>query len=532
MDKGREAMGRLLFADKGNEAASRKLRRQAAAGKIGQLAPGVFISPEGESVERITQREWHKLVGYLFPGGVVTDRTGMESMPHKDDLGVAHVFVSAPKSNQVVKLPGLIINQREGAGPIQNEDVPFMDTVIAGPTRRILDNLVVSRSRSGPSRTVGPEEVELHLEKLCSAQGESVLNELRDNARAISALALREKEAAKLDQMVGTLLGSRKSKLMTAPGIARASGRPIDTECLSRLQNLYGYLLLNPTPEVIDPNISRESKANACFVEAYFSNYIEGTRFLIDEAKEIVFDGRIPQERPEDGHDVLATYLKLMEPPRPHLDKLTPEQFLLTLQLDHNDILRQRPTLNPGQFKSKGNAAGNTVFVSPEKVQGTLQEGFTLLRTSSDPMSRAVMAHFLVSDVHPFNDGNGRLSRITMSRELTSNSLSHAVIPTVFRNDYLDALRAMTRRNDPETLVRSLSHCQKISAACSSDDLQETVALWASTYAFLEEGRHASLQYPANPNDVELKNGIPAPRRYWEVEGNEGGGIPEIFGPR
>ena len=73
---------------------------------------------------------------------------------------------------------------------------------------------------------------------------------------------------------------------------------------------------------------------------------------------------------------------------------------------------------------------------------------------------------------------------------------------------------------------------QKISAACSSDDLQETVALWASTYAFLEEGRHASLQYPANPNDVELKNGIPAPRRYWEVEGNEGGGIPEIFGSR
>ncbi|MFN4100903.1 MAG: hypothetical protein ACK4GT_14105, partial [Pararhodobacter sp.] len=88
------------------------------------------------------------------------------------------------------------------------------------------------------------------------------------------------------------------------------------------------------------------------------------------------------------------------------------------------------------------------------------------------------------SEVHPFNDGNGRLSRIVMSRELTSNGLAHIVVPTVFRSDYLDALRALTRRNDPSIFVRSMVRCQLIAAACSGSDRETTLGTWARTYAF------------------------------------------------
>jgi hypothetical protein len=52
--------------------------------------------------------------------------------------------------------------------------------------------------------------------------------------------------------------------------------------------------------------ISAESRIAASFIEAYFSNYIEGTRFVVEEAKRIVFDGVMPAQRPQDGHDVLA----------------------------------------------------------------------------------------------------------------------------------------------------------------------------------------------------------------------------------
>lgn len=44
------------------------------------------------------------------------------------------------------------------------------------------------------------------------------------------------------------------------------------------------------------------------FFEGYFSNFIEGTEFDVEEAREITFEGKIPFARPEDAHDILGTY--------------------------------------------------------------------------------------------------------------------------------------------------------------------------------------------------------------------------------
>lgn len=43
------------------------------------------------------------------------------------------------------------------------------------------------------------------------------------------------------------------------------------------------------------------------FFEAYFSNFIEGAEFAVDEAADIVFRSHIPAGRTADGHDVLGT---------------------------------------------------------------------------------------------------------------------------------------------------------------------------------------------------------------------------------
>jgi hypothetical protein len=44
------------------------------------------------------------------------------------------------------------------------------------------------------------------------------------------------------------------------------------------------------------------------FFEAYFSNFIEGTEFTLDEAVHLIYDGRVPVARPADAHDVTSTY--------------------------------------------------------------------------------------------------------------------------------------------------------------------------------------------------------------------------------
>jgi hypothetical protein len=214
-------------------------------------------------------------------------------------------------------------------------------------------------------------------------------------------------------------------------------------------------------------------------MEAYFSNFIEGTEFLIGEAVEIVFEGKMPEDRPQDGHDVLRVYQQLVDLGGRSASMIDADTFIDEIQERHRRLMDARPSVKPGAFKTKSNQAGDTTFVDPSLVRGTLREGIMLLRSLSDPFSRGLFVHFLLSDVHPFNDGNGRLSRIMMTKELVSAGLSRIVVPTVYRSDYLDALRALSRRGEPLIFVRSLEFCQRVSAACSAASLDGAIDAWA-----------------------------------------------------
>lgn len=62
------------------------------------------------------------------------------------------------------------------------------------------------------------------------------------------------------------------------------------------------------------------------------------------------------------------------------------------------------------------------------------------------------MAMFLVSEVHPFNDGNSRLARLLMNAELSVVGACRIIIPTLFREEYMDCLRVLSREGNPTPL--------------------------------------------------------------------------------
>ena len=116
-----------------------------------------------------------------------------------------------------------------------------------------------------------------------------------------------------------------------------------------------------------------------------------------------------------------------------------------------------RPSCAPGLFKTRDNRAGNTHFVSFDRVRGTLKRGFDMSRSIRHPFARAVFIMFLTSEVHPFADGNGRISRLMMNAELTAAGQTKIIVPTVFRPDYIGALRRLSRDGDPEVLVAAMA---------------------------------------------------------------------------
>lgn len=61
-------------------------------------------------------------------------------------------------------------------------------------------------------------------------------------------------------------------------------------------------------PEIRDTFEAPDHFTNKAFFEAYFSNYIEGTTFEIEEAENIIFNKKIPAKRPKDAHDIIGTF--------------------------------------------------------------------------------------------------------------------------------------------------------------------------------------------------------------------------------
>ena len=82
------------------------------------------------------------------------------------------------------------------------------------------------------------------------------------------------------------------------------------------------------------------------------------------------------------------------------------------------------------------------------------------------PFARAVFMMFLVSEVHPFVDGNGRIARIMMSAELAAAGEERIIVPTAYRSNYLTALKPPSQSGQPTPIVRTLDFTRKWGRRC------------------------------------------------------------------
>ena len=191
-------------------------------------------------------------------------------------------------------------------GPeVQNDDPPNFGFHSSSLARALLENF--SATKATRQRVLRLEDIEKRLENLLHVKGEGELNRIRDRARILANEFGWQTEFKNLDRMLGAMLGTRSNRnLKTAVARARGIGMPYDPRCNENLEFLFAELRTNPLPEVREKFKSQDHFGNKAFFESYFSNYIEGTTFGIEEAEEIVFDKKIPDQRPKDAHDVLG----------------------------------------------------------------------------------------------------------------------------------------------------------------------------------------------------------------------------------
>lgn len=437
----------------GNEA--RAIQRLAKAGGLTRIAEGIYLAErDPEAQKAIVRRNWIRILAALVPGAVISHRSAYQGGLSADS---GSIYLSHPTNyNRKIELPGVQAVLVKGAGSLPG-DSPLGNGKLffASRPRQLLENLSPERGARGKS--AGAKAVEERLVSILNTNGQDELNKIRDTARELAKSMALQNEFKKLDKLIGALLATHAAGVLkTKEGKRVAKGTPVDTDRMARFEILAAMLRAEPLPHRAAIAVSDPARSIFAFLESYFSNFVEGTEFAIEEARDIALRQRIIESRPKESHDILAVFRLAVQ--SPWRDTVPPfgSDFPKELANRHAVMMEQRPECNPGQFKTEPNRAGGTWFVDPQLVRGTLIEGASLAKSVPEGLPRAIYYAFLVSEVHPFDDGNGRISRIVMNAELSRSSEARIIIPTLFHEEYVDCQRQLTRQNDPSGFIKIL----------------------------------------------------------------------------
>lgn len=477
----------LILSAELTEADQRRAQRLTKDGKLHRIQAGVFTPLATEHWPKLIARHRLRVLGRLFENAVIGYHSAYAGgLPVDDRIYLTYTY------SKTVPLPGLEVVLIKGPGPLDG-DMRMQDALyLSGEARQLLENLVPNRGED--RRAAGEAAVESRLITICQSRGEVALNKLRDEASRLSAQLGRQKEASKLSMMIGAILGTKPAhRAITPEGQALAQG--IDHGRMKLFQALVSILNETEHSTILDVAPNGDKKLHAALYESYFSNYIEGTKFSIEQASEIVLEGKPVKNRPKDSKDIAGVFHQANEPGWRVQTLASGKPILEQLRARHAHLMEARPEVDPGAFKTEKNFAGNTEFVPPNLVAGTLEEASALLPLVRPGFPRAVLAHFLVVEIHPFVDGNGRLSRLVMNAELSAMGLTRIIIPTISRDDYLGALRLLTHENNALPLIRFLARMQEWTASFDYADASSLQAQMERCNAFQEDTSKYRLEW-------------------------------------
>ena len=478
-----------------NESTRRALSRLAKVGRALRLAPGLYAVGATVAPEQAARHHLFAIINHTWPGATICGRTALAGGVPVDSLMFVTPSIdshddsrtTASSRRTALVLPGVTVIPVPGPGPLPGDMAFPQGLSVSGAARVLIEN-VDTPGRPANWRA-GTEAVENRIDDIARSGGSgrilAVLNEL-DVIKGLFDQAAVNAIRSRLVAVLGSFTDTGE---FSSPRLnARLAGVPYDSARIAMLDRLIESISARaPRPMLEVVPTSRWEWLP--FFEAYFSNFIEGTEFGVEEARRISVDGLVPEGRPADAHDVSATYQLARDPYDRSTVPADGNQLLAILLERHGILMAARPDMHPGEFKTRLNFAGGYQFVAPNLVEGTLLRGFDKMKQLIDPFARAVAMMVLITECHPFDDGNGRIARLMVNAELSSAGQVRICIPTVYRNDYLNSLTGFSNgAGAGESLTAVLEFAQRWTAAIDWSTYEGASEMLNTTNAFLDPG--------------------------------------------
>ena len=213
----------------------------------------------------------------------------------------------------------------------------------------------------------------------------------------------------------------------------------------------------------------------------YHSNAIEGNVLTQGETEMFLMEGLTAKGKPLKDHldlrghsnaiNYLIGFIKANEELSEAAIRTLHEILLVEPYQTQAVSLDGQPTMKTvalGQYKTQPNhvrtPTGETHFyASPEETpakMGDLMKWYREEHTRGlmHPVEIAARFHHLFTAIHPFDDGNGRMSRLLMNLLLMQSGYPPAVIRNSERDQYLAALRRADSEEPEDFLVFIAEH--------------------------------------------------------------------------
>lgn len=454
----------LIFPQDTSDA--KRLSREVQSGRLKRIRQGIYTDANWEDIPQLLHNRWYEIVAYLYPTAIASHTTAASLKPENNTV---HITAEVGRQNKIAIGEDLIIEVHPGdVNTLTERFCPELNR--SSPARLFMENLQRAHQDVQLPKARGQLWVEQELVKYLTRYSESGLNALRDQAKEHYQRLDMAEEYQQLDQLISALLTTHTADvLQSSLAIASAKREPYDQTRLELLTQLKDYLFRCEFPER-PYRYNKSSWRHLSFFESYFSNYIEGTEFEINEAEQIVFSKREIINRSADSHDVLSVFEVVQDYTEMVTVPSSADDLLQRLCHRHRIIMHARPEKRPGEFKTEPNKAGDTLFVLPSHVEGTIAQAFTLYQQLPIGMPRAIFMQFLITECHPFDDGNGRLARIMMNAELVAQEQFKLIVPTVHRDSYLNGLRQASRSGRFRTLCKVFADLQAYTSTIPWDD--------------------------------------------------------------
>ena len=193
--------------------------------------------------------------------------------------------------------------------------------------------------------------------------------------------------------------------------------RPLSTAALAQLQRHYDVEL------------------------TYTSNAIEGNTLTLRETAEVIEHGITVGGKSLRDHLEAVDHYQALLWMRRTAATTTPLGEDVVIELHRRIVARSQSEI-AGQYSElpRRIAGSPVIFPNPAKIPQLMQEFGGWLTTAPLDPETAFAAHFRLTAIHPFGDGNGRTARLLMNLLLIRGGYPPIAVRPEDRKAYLNAL--------------------------------------------------------------------------------------------